>query len=218
AYLQTSSCGEGLCVRLRDYDSVRSDLQAYVSGADVSVWVGTEYTNYALYEVIAAQVRDAVAVIQLLMWLETAVPRGLETELTAAHYVNECRSKQKDSRGPSFETISASGPNAALAHYRWYDRYYEDGSLGNSHSDATGLNMEMLARRALWEVGLNYGHGTGHGIGNYFGVHEWPVGFGSNNIPFREGMFTSIDTTAPSVSAWDRSWTARACRRRRNGC
>lgn len=32
--------------------------------------------------------------------------------------------------------------------------------------------MEMLGRRALWEVGLNYGHGTGHGIGNYFGVHE----------------------------------------------
>lgn len=32
--------------------------------------------------------------------------------------------------------------------------------------------MEMLGRRALWEVGLNYGHGTGHGVGNYFGVHE----------------------------------------------
>lgn len=35
-----------------------------------------------------------------------------------------------------------------------------------------GVNMEMLGRRALWEVGLNYGHGTGHGVGNYFGVHE----------------------------------------------
>lgn len=35
-----------------------------------------------------------------------------------------------------------------------------------------GSNMEMLARRALWQVGLNYGHGTGHGVGNYFGVHE----------------------------------------------
>lgn len=35
-----------------------------------------------------------------------------------------------------------------------------------------GINMEMLGRRALWEVGLNYGHGTGHGVGNYFGVHE----------------------------------------------
>lgn len=39
----------------------------------------------------AAQVRDAVAVIQLLMWLEKAVPQGKETELTAAEYVNMCR-------------------------------------------------------------------------------------------------------------------------------
>ena len=37
---------------------------------------------------------------------------------------------------------------------------------------STGVNIEMLGRRALWEVGLNYGHGTGHGVGNYFGVHE----------------------------------------------
>lgn len=37
--------------------------------------------------------------------------------------------------------------------------------------------MEMLARRALWEVGLNYGHGTGHGVGNYFGVHECMYNF-----------------------------------------
>lgn len=39
----------------------------------------------------SVQVRDAVAVIQLLMWLEKAVPEGKETELTAAHYVNKCR-------------------------------------------------------------------------------------------------------------------------------
>ncbi|KAK0148929.1 Xaa-Pro aminopeptidase 2 [Merluccius polli] len=300
AYLN-SSCMGSFCVQLRNYDVVRQDLQRYVEKPGVRVWVGTEYTNYALYEVIAqeklvtssyspvlttkavkdetekrilknAHVRDAVAVIQLLMWLETAVPQGKETELTAAHYVNECRSKQKDSRGTSFETISASGPNAALAHYsptNETDRkltvdemflidsggQYLDGTtditrtvhwgtptamqreaftrvlMGNieisrtvfptgtkgnmqqlpvqlpvlkaglfpedsflhGFSLPTGSNMEMLARRALWEVGLNYGHGTGHGIGNYFGVHEWPVGFGSNNIPFKEGMFTSIE-------------------------
>lgn len=39
----------------------------------------------------AAQVRDAVAVMQLLMWLERAVPKGGETELTASDYVNLCR-------------------------------------------------------------------------------------------------------------------------------
>ncbi|NXT22737.1 XPP2 aminopeptidase, partial [Syrrhaptes paradoxus] len=53
--------------------------------------------------------------------------------------------------------------------------------------------VECFARRALWDVGLNYGHGTGHGIGNFLSVHEWPVGFQSNNIPLTAGMFTSIE-------------------------
>ncbi|XP_068571181.1 xaa-Pro aminopeptidase 2 isoform X1 [Cebidichthys violaceus] len=266
-----ASCNGSLCVQLKSYDTVRDHLKKYVAQPGVKVWIGTEYTNYALYEIIApeqklmttsyspvlttkavkdeteqrilrdAHVRDAVAVIQLLMWLEKAVPEGKETELTAAEYVNKCRSKQKDSRGPSFETISASGPNAALAHYSPTEEtsrkltvnemylvdsggQYLDGTtditrtvhwgaptamqkeaftrvlMGNIEISRTifpsgtrGVNMEMLGRRALWEVGLNYGHGTGHGVGNYFGVHEWPVGFQSNNIPFRTGMFTSIE-------------------------
>lgn len=40
---------------------------------------------------VCAQVRDAVAVMQLLLWLEKSVPGGKETELTAANYVNTCR-------------------------------------------------------------------------------------------------------------------------------
>lgn len=48
--------------------------------------------------------------------------------------------------------------------------------------DLIGINMEMLGRRALWEVGLNYGHGTGHGVGNYFGVHECK--FGAESVKF----------------------------------
>ncbi|XP_069550378.1 xaa-Pro aminopeptidase 2 [Brachyistius frenatus] len=266
-----ASCDGALCVQLKSYDTVLNHLKTYVSQPGVKVWIGTEYTNYALYEIITPQdrlmtssyspvlttkavkdeteqrilrdahVRDAVAVIQLLMWLEKVVPAGKETELTASDYVNQCRNKQKDSRGPSFETISASGPNAALAHYSPSNEtnrrltvdemylvdsggQYLDGTtditrtvhwgnptdmqkeaftrvlMGNIEISRTifpsgtrGVNMEMLGRRALWEVGLNYGHGTGHGVGNYFGVHEWPVGFQGNNIPFRAGMFTSIE-------------------------
>ncbi|KFP79618.1 Xaa-Pro aminopeptidase 2, partial [Acanthisitta chloris] len=56
-----------------------------------------------------------------------------------------------------------------------------------------GRTVESFARRALWDVGLNYGHGTGHGIGNFLSVHEWPVGFQSNNVPLAAGMFTSIE-------------------------
>lgn len=35
-----------------------------------------------------------------------------------------------------------------------------------------GRVVEAFARKALWDVGLNYGHGTGHGIGNFLCVHE----------------------------------------------
>lgn len=37
-----------------------------------------------------------------------------------------------------------------------------------------GPQLDVLARKALWEKGLNYGHGTGHGIGSYLNVHEGP--------------------------------------------
>jgi Xaa-Pro aminopeptidase len=38
----------------------------------------------------------------------------------------------------------------------------------------SGSQLDALARRALWEVGLDYDHGTGHGVGSYLGVHEGP--------------------------------------------
>ncbi|NWT45057.1 XPP2 aminopeptidase, partial [Chroicocephalus maculipennis] len=59
--------------------------------------------------------------------------------------------------------------------------------------NTAGGTVESFARRALWDIGLNYGHGTGHGIGNFLSVHEWPVGFQSNNVPLAAGMFTSIE-------------------------
>jgi Xaa-Pro aminopeptidase len=42
--------------------------------------------------------------------------------------------------------------------------------------------LEMLARGPLWKDGLNYLHGTGHGIGAYLNVHEGPVGVGGGAV------------------------------------
>ena len=42
-----------------------------------------------------------------------------------------------------------------------------------------GYQIEVLARKALWENGLNYGHGTGHGVGSFLNVHEGPQTIGS---------------------------------------
>ena len=42
-----------------------------------------------------------------------------------------------------------------------------------------GYQIEVLARKALWDNGLNYGHGTGHGVGSFLNVHEGPQTIGS---------------------------------------
>lgn len=56
-----------------------------------------------------------------------------------------------------------------------------------------GVHIDMLARKALWENGLNYGHGTGHGIGYYLNVHEGPQSIRpqDNGIQLEPGMITS---------------------------
>ncbi|XP_070318415.1 xaa-Pro aminopeptidase 2 isoform X2 [Odocoileus virginianus] len=140
-----SGCTGPLCVQVEDYSQVRDSVQAYTSG-DVKVWIGTSYTSYGLYEVIpkeklladayspvmvtkavknskeqtllrASHVRDAVAVIRYLVWLEKNVPQGTVDEFSGAEQLEKFRGEEDFFSGSSFETISASGLNAALAHY-----------------------------------------------------------------------------------------------------
>ncbi len=42
-----------------------------------------------------------------------------------------------------------------------------------------GYQLDVLARKALWDHGLNYGHGTGHGVGSFLNVHEGPQSIGT---------------------------------------
>ena len=55
---------------------------------------------------------------------------------------------------------------------------------------AAGTQMDILARQAMWQEGLNYLHGTGHGVGSYLNVHEGPHQFRMEWMPapFVEGM------------------------------
>jgi Xaa-Pro aminopeptidase len=41
-----------------------------------------------------------------------------------------------------------------------------------------GSRFDCVARTALWKLGLDYNHGTGHGVGVYLNVHEGPQGIG----------------------------------------
>lgn len=55
-----------------------------------------------------------------------------------------------------------------------------------------GRDLDALARVALWEHGMDYGHGTGHGVGSYLSVHEGPQRLArSGTVPLEPGMILS---------------------------
>ncbi|MSU90553.1 M24 family metallopeptidase [Rhodobacteraceae bacterium 2CG4] len=55
-----------------------------------------------------------------------------------------------------------------------------------------GRDLDALARIALWRAGMDYDHGTGHGVGAYLGVHEGPAGLSRRSTePLKPGMILS---------------------------
>ena len=63
-----------------------------------------------------------------------------------------------------------------------------------SSENTPGFVLDVLARKSLWEVGRDYGHGTGHGVGAALNVHEGPHGISprwTNREVLKRGMVTS---------------------------
>lgn len=63
---------------------------------------------------------------------------------------------------------------------------------------ASGPQLDALARAPLWASGMDYGHGTGHGVGYFLNVHEGPHGIrppspGGALVPLEPGMISSIE-------------------------
>lgn len=58
-----------------------------------------------------------------------------------------------------------------------------------------GHHVDAFARRPLWDLGLDYDHGTGHGVGHFLSVHEQPQRFDKriNEIALKPGMVTTIE-------------------------
>ena len=57
----------------------------------------------------------------------------------------------------------------------------------------SGVHLDAFARRALWQAGLDYDHGTGHGVGSYLSVHEGPASLSrlAKPVPIEAGMILS---------------------------
>ena len=188
-----------------------------------------------------AHLRDGVALTKFLAWLEENASSGRLTELSTAKKLESFRREENEIQGLSFPTISGSGPNGAIVHYRVTeksDRNLSQNSLylvdsGGQYIDGTtdvtrtiaigkptsemkdrftrvlkghialakavfpygtsGSQLDILARRPLWEIGLDYDHGTGHGVGSYLSVHEGPQRISKlpNQIALEPGMVLS---------------------------
>jgi Xaa-Pro aminopeptidase len=188
----------------------------------------------------AAQVRDGVAMSRFLCWLENIAPEGTLTELAVADKLEAFRKSTGVLMDLSFDSISASGPNAAIPHYsvtaessrplklneiflidsggqyqdgttditrttivgrpteKMKDRFTRvlKGMIGVSRirfpKGTCGSQLDVLARASLWQAGLDYDHGTGHGVGSYLSVHEGPARINkSDRTALEPGMILS---------------------------
>ncbi|NWQ85806.1 XPP1 aminopeptidase, partial [Burhinus bistriatus] len=190
-----------------------------------------------------AHIKDAVALCELFNWLEKeVVPKGTVTEIIAADKAEEFRSQQKDFVELSFATISSTGPNGAIIHYKPVPEtnrtlsvneiylldsgaQYKDGTTDVTRTmhfgtpsayekecftyvlkghiavsaaifpnGTKGHLLDSFARSALWDCGLDYLHGTGHGVGSFLNVHEGPCGISYKTFadePLEAGMIVS---------------------------
>lgn len=69
------------------------------------------------------------------------------------------------------------------------------GATAKFPTGTRGYQIDGICRQQLWQQGINYGHGTGHGVGYYLNVHEGPQNIGPSNaaVAIDRGMVTSIE-------------------------
>ncbi|AWN37835.1 aminopeptidase P family protein [Methylobacterium radiodurans] len=188
----------------------------------------------------AAHRRDGASVVRFLAWLDARAAAGGLTEIAAVEALEAFRAAGGDLRDVSFPTISGSGPNGAIVHYRVTratDRAVNPGELflidsGAQYPDGTtditrtvavgeptpemrdrftrvlkghvaisravfpkgttGAQIDAFARLPLWQAGLDFDHGTGHGVGSFLSVHEGPQRIAkTGTVALEAGMILS---------------------------
>src|SRR6266702_962166 len=184
--------------------------------------------------------RDAVALVRFLAFIDREAPSGKLTEIDAVEALETFRRDTGALKDVSFPTISGTGPNGAIVHYRVTRKsnrriargdlllidsgaQYEDGTTDVTRTMAvgeptdemrdrftrvlrghiaiaravfpdgtTGAQIDTLARQFLWQAGIDFDHGTGHGVGSYLSVHEGPARISKlGTTALRRGMILS---------------------------
>ncbi len=73
-------------------------------------------------------------------------------------------------------TVAIGTPSAAMReHFTLVLKGHIAIATARFPKGTRGIDLDPFARRALWEHGLDYDHGTGHGVGAYLSVHEGPA-------------------------------------------
>ena len=76
-------------------------------------------------------------------------------------------------------------------------------TLARFPKGTTGAQLDILARAPLWQVGLDYAHGTGHGVGSYLCVHEGPQRISkTGTVPLETGNILSNEPGYYKAGAW----------------
>ncbi|MCC5988123.1 MAG: aminopeptidase P family protein [Pararhodobacter sp.] len=200
-----------------------------------------------------AHIRDGAAMVEFLAWYYTEATEGL-SEIDMAVKLESCRRATGELIDLSFDTISSTGPNAAINHYRVTEasnRRLEPGDLflldsGGQYADGTtditrtlpvgpadaiaperraafscvlkgmialsrarfprgvaGAHLDALARYPLWLEGMDYDHGTGHGVGAALSVHEGPVRISrASTLALAQGMILSNEPGYYRAGGW----------------
>ncbi|WP_316181728.1 aminopeptidase P family protein [Bradyrhizobium sp. SZCCHNRI1009] len=187
-----------------------------------------------------AHQRDAVALARFLAFIDREAPKGSLTEIDAVEALESFRRDTGALKDVSFPTISGTGPNGAIVHYRVTRKsnrrimpgdlllidsgaQYQDGTTDVTRTIAvgapteemrdrftrvlrghlaiaraifpdgtTGAQLDTLARQFLWQAGIDFEHGTGHGVGSYLSVHEGPARISKlGTTPLKRGMILS---------------------------
>ncbi len=187
-----------------------------------------------------AHIYDGIALTKYIFWIKNNFLKKKITELSGSSKLLKLREKNKKFKSLSFPTISGTGPNGAIIHYKPSKKtnrrlkrgeiylvdsggQYEFGTTDvtrtislknkskkikdiftrvlkghiavakyNLKDNTSGSNIDNKARKYLRKIGLNYAHGTGHGVGYFLNVHEGPQAISKNNkIKLKVGMVIS---------------------------
>ncbi len=219
---KTVRIGAGQCSMALFNTLVDADISV-VAGPDLCLLPRACKTLAEQDAMRAAHIRDGVAMVTTLHWLDSQIAAGADLdEISIGAQFTAIRARVTEFRDTSFDPIVGFNANGAIIHYRAENdpasaaKVRGDGLLlidsGAQYSDGTtditrtvavntvtaqmraaytavlrghialsmavfphgttGLQLDALTRAPLWAAGLDYPHGTGHGVGCYLSVHE----------------------------------------------